>query len=490
MKAIIGSAALHTKTVLKAASMASTSTDEVRRKEGKPAPTVSEVLQLTSSAWKLTIEEGSITQLESYDDANFYIRATNVGDCEKVESASITSEYLIKFYNAVESNNPEMLQGLSLLLREISCYSAPCNKCGFGHPTVPVAVAVDTTFNARSTSEDALDQDILKDIVYSNARSAYKDSEIMLIAARLFRWIPGPTLNKAGQLTLISPKLMVNLGFSLGSLTNSLQNFDHPTFHREHSWDLRNFTTTYSLFSQYVQEQDVADLIKAVHITFEKEVLPSATLFRKSIIMGDCNDANVILNEEMSAVTGIIDFGDAVYTWSVNEIAIATAYALLTPYGMGEPLECMAYIFGGYMFSTKHCQNRESEVNGDMYISNENDYAERQCLHTLICVRLCISIMIGAFSISKDPSNEYLKLHSHPAKQALRMLNSGNEAELSKESKGLSTRGQVQGKLTANPSTTLEMYNNISKVDLSQSTDSASLVGLLAGIVDKLQLSI
>jgi hypothetical protein len=43
-------------------------------------------------------------------------------------------------------------------------------------------------------------------------------------------------------------------------------------------------------------------------------------------------------------------------------------------------------------------------------------------LHTLIAVRLSTSIAIGAYSISKEPNNEYLKLHSQPAKEALKML--------------------------------------------------------------------
>lgn len=40
----------------------------------------------------------------------------------------------------------------------------------------------------------------------------------------------------------------------------------------------------------------------------------------------------------------------------------------------------------------------------------------------LICVRLSISLSIGAYSISLDPSNEYLALHALPAKTALVQL--------------------------------------------------------------------
>lgn len=127
--------------------------------------------------------------------------------------------------------------------------------------------------------------------------------------------------------------------------------------------------------------------------------------------MGDCNDANVILNNK-NDVKGIIDFGDAVYTWSINEVAIAMAYVLLTEYGRLNPIECLACLFGGYIVGN----NSENSLKIGF---NSSEIAS---LHTLIAVRLCSSIAIGAYSISKEPNNEYLKLHSHPAKEALKLL--------------------------------------------------------------------
>jgi hypothetical protein len=40
-------------------------------------------------------------------------------------------------------------------------------------------------------------------------------------------------------------------------------------------------------------------------------------------------------------------------------------------------------------------------------------------LPVLIQVRLSISVMVGACAISKDPGNEYLKLHALPAREAI-----------------------------------------------------------------------
>ena len=41
-----------------------------------------------------------------------------------------------------------------------------------------------------------------------------------------------------------------------------------------------------------------------------------------------------------------------------------------------------------------------------------------------MAVRLSTSVMVGAYSISKEPENEYLKLHAIPARSCLRQWSS------------------------------------------------------------------
>lgn len=40
-------------------------------------------------------------------------------------------------------------------------------------------------------------------------------------------------------------------------------------------------------------------------------------------------------------------------------------------------------------------------------------------LQTLVAVRLCTSVTLGIYALSKDPTNEYLKLHAVPGRKAL-----------------------------------------------------------------------
>lgn len=410
--------------------------EELRRKSGKPEPCETVVLKITGDAWRLNSVPDSIKRLESYDDANFYLAANSGG--------SITShladsrghyEYLLKFYNVVESSNLEMLNGISLLLKTVTNFSAAETPLGFRHPTVPVPVAVDISFRTDSTVATKSDKLYhhkcsIDDVVFLRACNGTTGIINEPIAARLFHWVPGSTLNEIEEITDSTPVLTVSLGYALGSVSNSLRNFDHPSFHRTHSWDLRNFESVAATFSQYIEEHDIRDLVTVVVQRFVSEVIPSSQSFRKSIIMGDCNDANVIVDEGRRSIGGIIDFGDAVYTWSINEVAIAMAYALISNYGRSNPIHCLSCLYGGFKYATDTAESTvgtesSSENNShlsDGGIEHTSDTADEDHLHTLICVRLCLSIMIGAYSISKDPSNEYLKLHSHPAKNTLRLL--------------------------------------------------------------------
>ena len=77
---------------------------------------------------------------------------------------------------------------------------------------------------------------------------------------------------------------------------------------------------------------------------------------------------------------------------TVNDIAIAIAYGLLSPYGLEHPVEVIAYTVFGY--------SRYRTLTD----------VEMKSLYTLIAVRLCISIQCGAYAISQV----HTSLHSHP----------------------------------------------------------------------------
>jgi hypothetical protein len=135
------------------------------------------------------------------------------------------------------------------------------------------------------------------------------------------------------------------------------------------------------------------------------------------------------------------------------------------------------------MYAVGKCRN-QANVTGEVYPSSEGSECsftnELPHLHTLICVRLCISIMIGAYSISKDPTNEYLKLHAHPAKEALRKMlrGAGTGCSLSAPVADASATHALD------PSSLLRLFTRVSEeiLALGSDNDGPALASLLSRI--------
>jgi len=72
----------------------------------------------------------------------------------------------------------------------------------------------------------------------------------------------------------------------------------------------------------------IAEHFIALYETRVKPILPS---LRKSVIHSDFNDYNICISDDEQQVTGFFDFGDMVHSSTINDIAIAAAYALLGP---------------------------------------------------------------------------------------------------------------------------------------------------------------
>jgi Ser/Thr protein kinase RdoA (MazF antagonist) len=356
---------------------------EKARKLLKPCPSVETVAQVLVEQWgfDLTLpasDKKAVTQIDSYDDANFYVKTAN------------GNSYLVKFYNGSDSASRDIINGYSGLLHKINGYfesvvDVPAKSL------MPSNVVRVPKFVPSLAGQD---------IVYVEGCEVVSGS-VATVGLAVFVWIEGTPMNRVGMVALSA----LGVGRAVGLMTVSLNGFDNAAFHRYHAWDLASLNDC-AQFIQYVEDEDLRVIIPEIIAEFNTKVLPASAQFAKSVIMADCNDANVIVNaEDTSVISGIIDFGDAVYTWTVNDIAIALAYGLLTGYGLEYPHQTLAIMLGGYS-----CFRTLTEL-------------EIEHISCLIASRLCTSISIGAYSIHQNPANrEYLSVHSRPAKTVLRRL--------------------------------------------------------------------
>jgi hypothetical protein len=99
---------------------------------------------------------------------------------------------------------------------------------------------------------------------------------------------------------------------------------------RYHQWDLRN-TADLRQFVPCIKDGRRKAIVESVITAFEAAKVVLDGSLTRGAIHGDFNDANLILTD--AGEMGLIDFGDVVNSWTVNEIAIGAAYATVSSHG-------------------------------------------------------------------------------------------------------------------------------------------------------------
>ncbi|MBT8221115.1 MAG: aminotransferase class III-fold pyridoxal phosphate-dependent enzyme [Bacteroidia bacterium] len=125
---------------------------------------------------------------------------------------------------------------------------------------------------------------------------------------------------------------------------------------------------------------------------------------RKSICYNDANEHNIFLQfnrEHEYLVSGCIDFGDAIFTSTINEVAIASAYAMMN---VAAPLTAAGDIVEGFY--------EEFEILDD----------ELELLFILIKTRLLVSLTHATINAQLHPDNEYLQISADSGWRLLEKL--------------------------------------------------------------------
>lgn len=196
-----------------------------------------------------------------------------------------------------------------------------------------------------------------------------------------------------------SDELLESFGRFLGRMSQALETFGHPAAHRYLDWDMKHASYVIRKNLEKVSS-DHRKIIETFLLRFETEVLPILPELRTSVIHNDANDHNV-LADESNKVSGIIDFGDMVYSYTIFELAIGCAYAILNK---EKPLDTLFQMVQGYH---------------EVFPLEQN---ELDVLFHLICIRLCTSAVIAAHGLQQRPDDEYLQISQKPVWKALRQL--------------------------------------------------------------------
>ena len=216
----------------------------------------------------------------------------------------------------------------------------------------------------------------------------------------MLTFLQGTVLAKANPHTA---ELLESLGNFLGQIDVGLKEFSHPAAHRELKWNL----SSVGWIRQYIhliEDANRRNLIHRVLDLYDAQVTPAIPELRHSVIYGDANDYNVLVNEpshQLRQVVGVIDFGDLHFGLTVSELAIAAAYALL---GKKDPLAAAAKVISGY-HAAHPLQDRELAV-----------------LFPLIAARLAVSVVNSAQRKTLIPDDPYVTVTETSAWAALERL--------------------------------------------------------------------
>ncbi|MBT4890567.1 MAG: aminotransferase class III-fold pyridoxal phosphate-dependent enzyme, partial [Rhodospirillales bacterium] len=237
---------------------------------------------------------------------------------------------------------------------------------------------------------------LLKDIE-GQYMSALIDGEGQLRQVRLLSWMDGKTWS-AGEIDFYS------LGKFMGKLDRSLESFDHAAAHREFPWEMKGATIHLESL-HLVQPDDIRSYVTDILTKFSDCVSAKLDSCRMQVIHNDGNDNNVLVNDDGS-ISGLIDFGDSVYSPLICELGVAGGYALMR---QDDPITAVLPLVAGY-----------HEV-------NPLTATELEILYDLMRLRLAMSVCMAAVQSAADPENEYLLISQSDIHAALRKLAGEND---------------------------------------------------------------
>jgi 4-aminobutyrate aminotransferase-like enzyme/Ser/Thr protein kinase RdoA (MazF antagonist) len=308
---------------------------------------------------KMTLEfyglQVSVTSLVSYSDWNFLLK-TNQGE-----------RYVLKIANEREPRNFLDAQNKMMEFLAEQNYTICCPR-------------VCKTGSGASITE-----------IVSTAGTHH--------FLRMLTYLPGNIMGDVCKQTH-SLELMENIGAFLGSMDKTLATFQHPALYRYIIWDPRNCLDLIETI-EHIDDTEQRNLVHHFLLQFQSEAISLLPKLPMQVIHNDANDYNLLVNDELQQATGLIDFGDIVFTSRISELAIAIAYAI---HYKEDPLATAAALTRGYH---------------NTYPLNEE---ECKALFYFITARLCTTVAISMQQLKLNPDNKYLNISVKPALDALKQL--------------------------------------------------------------------
>jgi len=216
--------------------------------------------------------------------------------------------------------------------------------------------------------------------------------------------LPGRLLARAAYHDVA---LYEDLGRRTGEITAGLVGFDHSAVHRDFYWDVASARAIVAAHRSAIDDHQLGETIDRLTAAFDEKVAPILDRLPRAVVHGDINDHNILVEPRGPSplrgwrVSGIVDFGDMVYSYRVADLAIAVAYSMLDA---DDPLNVAAAMVRGFAERVRL------------------DDVELAAVYPLAAMRLCASVCIAADQTRREPENEYLAVSQQPIRRTLPRL--------------------------------------------------------------------
>ena len=308
--------------------------------------------------------QGQLTQIEGYDNVNFRLKSKD-------------GNFVVKCFSPGSMELEDVVRILTTLEDKVSVCEFP---------------KVIESLDGRPISQ-------------------FGDENVLILS-----WIPGSFMKD----NAFQAEWAYKLGKALGALNQVLADVSVPGLIKSTSaWDLQNFHQSAPLSDTIANPR--YRLLVDYFFSQGEARLKDWMMLPKTLIHGDANDWNTLVDG--GEIKGLIDFGDACYSWRINELAIAGAYLLSLS---DDPLLALKDLVKGYHEILRL------------------DPEELRALYYLTALRACVSV---CHSSASSGENDYVAVSQKQLFDFLEIWIQVNPLKVEMEL--LSTCGYSVGKKTA-----------------------------------------
>lgn len=224
---------------------------------------------------------------------------------------------------------------------------------------------------------------------------------------RLLSYLPGDIVASNDY----NKEILKNVGKLAAETDLALKGFFHPSALREKDvWDMRN-----SLFLRKhigsVKDIERRKILNDIIDEYEEKVVPVKNDLRIGVTHNDINEFNLLTKDGLN-ISGLIDFGDACYTFYVNNLAVSIAHFMLR---QNDPIKKGSVIYKAY--------------NNVFPLTK----VEKNVLPILVKIRLLTLIIESSYEIEKNPNNDYIEQGIERAWNTLQKIIKKTAEEVLKE---------------------------------------------------------